>query len=728
MLTAVTLRPVSDTDLSPHIEASFRAASNLENYSADDLAGATDWVAYLADGQTADSVATRLGLEASEVETFSLNSRVVSFDATGIDVSGALSGFGGVDFFYPDVAREYRTLAYVPNDPFIDDQWHLFNHGATPGGRPGEDANVFPVLGEYTGEGVTIAIVDDGLQGDHPDIASNYRSDLSADYLDFDDDPFPSRFDDNHGTAVAGISAASGDNGTGVSGAAPDAELASVRLIGGFISDLQTSLGLGHRPDAIDISNNSWGPADPNSRFARGPLTLLALEEGVQAGRDGLGIVYVFAGGNDGNPNLGLTDPEGNFVPVNADGNLYGAPHNSISTITIGAVGHDGNRSVYSTPGAPLLAVAPSSDGVGLAGIVTTDRTGEDGYNATGSTELDPDVFPDTNYTSTFGGTSAAAPLASGVIALMLEANPNLSYRDVQHIIVRTARMNDPFDPGWAQNGAGHDVSHDYGFGVVDAEAAVAMAKVWTTVDSEQTFDTGVQTINAPIPDGGTLDRDVPIATTDGEGNSLAEFSIEHVQLVFNATALTSEDLRVVLTSPDGTESVMVREHLPVRGGFVESIENYDNWTFSSTNHWGENVDGTWTISVTDTVSGDTQASFDSYQLIFTGTAAAVTEPDVAESLPGNISGFVFVDADEDGVKDDNEQGLAGHPVFIDLDGDSYPDPEDPMTFTGGGGLYVFDGLVAGETIADDVDYTVFSFCTVESQLVDNLTATPRTS
>ena len=78
--------------------------------------------------------------------------------------------------------------------------------------------------------------------------------------------------------------------------------------------------------------------------------------------------------------------------------------------------------------------------------------------------------------TSSFGGTSAAAPLVAGVVALILEANPNLGWRDVQHIFVNTSRITDEHDADWVTNGGGYHHNHKYGFGLVDAAAATSAA------------------------------------------------------------------------------------------------------------------------------------------------------------------------------------------------------------------------------------------------------------
>ncbi|MFM9159887.1 MAG: S8 family serine peptidase, partial [Dolichospermum sp.] len=121
------------------------------------------------------------------------------------------------------------------------------------------------------------------------------------------------------------------------------------------------------------------------------------------------------------------------------DNSNYDGYANSRYVIAVAAHRNNSNGvfSGYSEPGANLLVTAPSNGGT--LGVVTTDLMGADGYNG----------LTDQNYTNAFGGTSSATPLVSGVIALMLQANPNLTWRDVQHILVRSAEKNDPTNTDW---------------------------------------------------------------------------------------------------------------------------------------------------------------------------------------------------------------------------------------------------------------------------------------
>jgi autotransporter-associated beta strand protein len=175
----------------------------------------------------------------------------------------------------------------------------------------------------------------------------------------------------------------------------------------------------------------------------------------------------------------------------------------------------------------------------------------------------------------------------------------------VQHILARSARKNDPADTGWGLNGAGRWVNDKYGFGVVDAGAAVALARTWTNVASEVSATSGTITVGGVVPD----------ASATGITSSFtlgADITVESVEVVFSATHASRGHLQVVLTSPSGTRSVLAEPH-------ADTGDNFSGWTFSTVRDWGESAAGTWTLTVSDLTSG-ASGTFDSWAVNVYGT------------------------------------------------------------------------------------------------------------
>ena len=454
----------------------------------------------------------------------------------------------------------------IPADGLFDNQWHLLNTGQS-GGTPGIDINVSQVWDDYTGQGVIVGVNDDGVDYNHSDLAANYDTSLDYDSRGGDNDAM-AEGSDAHGTSVAGLIAA-GNNGFGTVGVAYDATVTGFRMGFGWDGSFAQEIANLERQVNVDVSNNSWGYGgyfydnfDTSTFAAMGT----AVENAVSQGRGGLGTNILFAAGNS---RTGGQDAN------------YHSYTSSRYTITVAAVSHTGDISYYSTPGAPVLVGAPSSSNGG--GIWTTDRVGSAGYSGD-------------DYTGSFGGTSAATPITAGVVALMLEANPNLGYRDVQEILAYSARQVDATDSSWAWNGADNwnggalHVSHDFGFGLVDAHAAVRLAETW---DRQSTHANELQVSAASSPNAPIYDH---TTTTDSVfvGTSL---KIDQVEVDLNLSHTYIGDLVITLTSPDGTESVLANQ--PWTG------QNNINFTFGSTHHWGETGYGTWTLSVADEWSLD---------------------------------------------------------------------------------------------------------------------------
>jgi subtilisin-like proprotein convertase family protein len=537
--------------------------------------------ANFSESQISD-IEKKYGLQRVEIFSFSPSTYLYEADdpLRSIEIANDLYESVRSVYAYPNWLRNRLTRA-APDDPLFSDQWHLENTGQG-GGAAGEDVNITSLWDTYQGsENEVIGIVDDGLEIDHEDLSPNVVSGQSYDYVDEDSDPTAEK----HGTSCAGVAAGRGFNGTGITGAAPYAGLIGHRLLGAD-TDANEADALSRNNDLIDIYSNSWGPADDGKRLdGPGSLTEDALENGVANGRGGLGSIFIWAGGN------GEDDDNSNY-----DGYA-----NSRYAIAVAASTNDGERAYYSEKGANILVNAPSSGG--SLGITTTDRTGADGYD-TG------------NYTSDFGGTSSSTPLVAGVVALMLQANPDLTWRDIRHILVETAEQNDPGDEDWTTNGAGYHINHQYGFGRIDAQAAVDAAIDWVPVDDQATAE-GSASPNLSIPDNNSTGITDTITISD---NVIVEF----VEIYFSAADHSYwGDLEITLVSPDGTESILAESHTSGSG------YTYDNWRFGSVRHFGESSLGTWTLKVKDLEADDT-GNFQSWTLKIYGTAGP-TPPSIVE-------------------------------------------------------------------------------------------------
>lgn len=477
---------------------------------------------------------------------------------------------------------------FTPLDPLFADQWHLRNTGQRRGAS-GIDLNLLPVWGGWRGTGVPIAIVDDGLQTRHPDLAPNCYSVISDpdasmnyDFNSEDTDPAPVR-NDAHGTSVGGVAAAR-SNQIGGLGVAPEARLAGLRLTAAATDGETEARAFSWKNAVLSIYNNSWGPSDDGMTVeGPAPETATALQRGITFGRQGLGNIYVWSGGNG---------------RANGDDANYDGYANSIFTIAIGALSDQARQTSESEPGACILAVTPSSSYL-RQGIVTTDITGPRGYNIDGTNDgnvLPKQNYADLNYTNDFGMTSSAAPAASGVIALMLQANPNLRWRDVQEILIRTARRIQPTDADWKQNGAGFWFNHKFGAGLVDAAAAVNLARTWTNLPAPTQIQQSRSSLNLRIPDYSSQGASVEFDFSDT--TRFAALRVEHVRFTVRVRHPYRGDLRFVLTSPSGKRSI-------VKARPDDDGADLLGWTFSSVHHWGENSEGVWRLTIVDTAESD---------------------------------------------------------------------------------------------------------------------------
>lgn len=502
--------------------------------------------------------------------------------------------------------------AFTPNDPYyatgnpagFPGQWHLDTQ--TSGAV--YDANIVGAWNrDLTGQGVTIGIVDDGLQIAHPDLSPNYVAADSYDFGQNDAIPNPvysnSTLGDNHGTAVAGVAAARGGNAIGGTGAAPQAGLAGLRI--DFLNQTSAMFAnatLYHSSGAntnIKVKNHSYGVSIP---FISENLEANALVTSHNAG-----TIHVFAAGNerafhggyyfDVNSN-NVFDPDIDTA-IDGDANKKHLPSLQ-ETIDVAALASSGIYADYSNWGANVWVTAPSSSSrASELAITTTDRTG--GFTTTGGYNYtagggDGDSFPDLDYASTFGGTSSASPLVAGVMALGKQAQPNLDTRFAKHLLARTSVVIDPLDAtltgGWVTNGAGYHFNENYGFGLIDADAFTTQAALYSGVTPLTTETISFQTLNQAIPDadlGGISDT----FTLTGQD------PLEEVEIHLDVSHTWRGDVEAFLQSPSGTVSRLMLYNP------VDSFNTID-WTLLSNAFWGEIPAGTWTLTVRDVITQET--------------------------------------------------------------------------------------------------------------------------
>ncbi|MCH2642689.1 MAG: S8 family serine peptidase [Candidatus Thalassarchaeum sp.] len=607
------------------VQIAFERVSDIDSYEEAELAVVDSWLVV-----TGIPIKEHRWTEAEPEESKPVEhlrgSYIWTFEDSTKGLEKLRSSFlkGEIESFSPLLDRSVSTR-FEPNDPFYDDQWHLNNTGQTSG-TSGEDANVTAVWNSYNGSGVVISVIDDGVEHSHPDLTTNYLSQHSYDWCGDDPDPDPNSWD-GHGTAVAGVAAGTGNNSIGVTGAAFGANIAGHRLIACGFTDSTAADALSYDNGDIDIYSNSWGPTDDGSSLeGPGPITIAAIEDSIYNGRSGLGNIYTWAAGN------GL---EAN------DNSNYDGYASLRYAIAVSAITHYGDQSWYSEPGANILVTAHSNGGTpDYEGITTTDITGTGGYSG-------GDVNHD------FGGTSSATPLVSGVIALILESNPDLTWRDVQNILVHSSRKNDVNDSSWTVNGGGLNVSHKYGFGAVDAGAAVSLAENWTSSGEEANATFGPFTENLVIDNG-------PSAWTEFNLSVPIDLSLESVDVIVDITHTARGELDIVLESPSGHQSWLAEVH-------DDNNADYSNWRFGTVQHWDESSQGNWILKVRDSVTGSNSGTLNSWELIFHGVGN-VTDTD-GDGWPD----YNDLDDDNDGWVDIDEMSCSTDP----LDNSSTPSDTD---------------------------------------------------
>lgn len=514
-------------------------------------------------------------------------------------IRAGAAGFG-VKSAYLDIAMPLSSRT-LPNDPDFSMQWSLHNTA-----NPLFDVNAEPAWDAgYRGAGITVAIVDQGWQTSHPEFLFAYNTTASQ----------SGNETDSHATECAGIVGMRANNSIGGAGIAYQCMMSKLY----YGSSSVNAAAFAFRNDLNFIKSNSWGPPDNGLISFMPSNERTAIQNAINTGRNGLGTIFVWAAGN------------GAAINDRVDYDPYAS---SRFTIAIGGIYIDDTRSQYSEPGASLLAAAQSDRDFTSSdiGIYTT--------------------LPGNGYTSSFGGTSAACPLAAGVVALILQANPSLTWRDVQHIIVNSTRWCDQSNSDWVFNGAGRRVNHNYGFGSIDAGAATRLAAQWRNVPAVQSYVSPSTTVSTAIPNnsptGVTSTMDVP-----------ADLVAEHIEVNVTINHTNIGDLRLVLTSPRGTQSVFA---LPRSDG----TDNYSNYLFTTTRCWDEHTAGTWSLFVADEM-GAASGNFSSWRLTAYGTTPYCAGDWNRDGAVNSQDFFDFLTALFAGAADFNRSGYTDSQDFFDF-------------------------------------------------------------
>jgi subtilisin-like proprotein convertase family protein len=560
--------------------------------------------------------------------------------------------------FQVQIFLEVLSMA-TPTDPLYAQQWHLPMIG-----------NIRKIWDEYTGTGVTVAVYDDGLQFTHADLAANYNAAAHFRYNGVTYAPTPNTATDAHGTACAGIIAAVANNGRGGAGVAHGATITGMD----FLNDIQN---LATPESALytaamrwaagfDIMSNSWGinptfSADLNLNAPGGSAAIDSSHFAWVSvnGRDGLGTIVVKAAGNE-------------TMNANGDGSNV-----SRHSITVAATDQTGFAADYSNYGSSILLTAP-------AAAVTTDLMGQGGYNRSGTADNDP--LAQTDYTSTFNGTSAATPVVSGVVALMFNANANLGWRDVHDILALSASHTGSAVGGgpaatevgtWLTmggnhwNGGGAMFHQSYGFGMVDAFAATRMAEVWTRMNGAADTSANELRINRTY-----TGPDVTIRDSDGNNGTpeaqiafqvTQDIKIDSIHVTLDITHSYANDLVIFLRSATGQQITLFdregRTPDPNVNFGATLMDDGLVWTFAAESFRGMSSLGTWQVLVHDRDNGETGVITDA-RLDFFGSASTIhdvyTFTDDFAMLRNLQAGRRVIDDIDGGVDWLNFAGMSG--------------------------------------------------------------------
>ncbi|KAK7082116.1 hypothetical protein SK128_015082 [Halocaridina rubra] len=464
------------------------------------------------------------------------------------------------------------------NDPLYLDQWYLHNTGQL--GHLGYDLNVtWAWLKGYTGQGIVTSVLDDGIQTTNPDISNNYLPSISYSLIRDGrsrSDPSPRldpKFTNSHGTYCAAIIAAVHNNNFCGVGVAYNAQVGGVRIVDGKVTDIQEATALSRHIDRVDVFSASWGPTDDGTKV-EGPDALAqhAFIEGVTKGRNGKGVIYAWASGNGG------------IAGDNCNLDGYAS---SIYTLSVSALTDAGTSTFYEEPCASTIA------GIYIGGyhsIQTAKKSVKKNFMEL--LVVVPEL--DGHCSKNFQGTSAAAPLMAGIVALVLEANGNLTWRDVQYIVADTSSPTPQalMEPGWHTNGIGKRFHLKQGFGAVNAGKMVEAAAAWENVPTQKIVVLPMFNGYRDFRPDQWLNITRDLDTTEIPLSESMR-TVEHVVANITISHPERKLLTIFIVSPSGTTSQVLTHR-----NDDNSTAGFKSWGFMSVHFWGENPIGTWTVAL----------------------------------------------------------------------------------------------------------------------------------
>jgi subtilisin family serine protease len=555
-----------------------------------------------ADPEACRAVLREAGLTIKQEVDYATNAFFASApEGTGtavFDIATRLLQRDDVEYCHPEVLRRRRSRAIFPR------QWHL-KTTTIENVLVAASASVEAAHQISRGAGITIAVIDDGVDVDHPEFNTPGKVVAPRDATLGSDDPRPKGANERHGTACAGVACADGRDGA--CGVAPAARLMPIRLSSALGSLQEGSAFRWAADHGADVISCSWGPDDGEWFTPGDPLhnqvvplpafTRLAIDYATTQGRGGKGCVVLFAAGN-GNESV--------------DNDGYASYER---VVAVAACNDRGTRSVYSDFGAAIWCAFPSNDFAHTAtnhqapltsGIWTTDRTGPAGYNS-GRLQLGDQAG---NYTNGFGGTSSACPGAAGVAALILSVNPALQWQEVRDVLKRSCDRIDP--QGGAYNTSGR--SAFYGYGRLNADQAVRLARPVPTNRVSI-----VRTFNQPLPDLQTVSVAVDVTETQPVTEFAVQVDIRHTFI---------GDLLVSLLPPTGAAVVLHNRS----GGATQNLKRTYNATTTAalSRFTGASARGRWTLKVED------KAARDAGQLVSFGLDLTLAPPPPPAPPPVN--------------------------------------------------------------------------------------------